>query len=113
MERLDRRVLALVAVARESDHPVVIPAGVVAQVWRDDRRQVPLARFLRARETIVDPLDLSEARAAGVLCGRTGTDDVIDASVVLSAARRGHARVITSDRSHLQRIDGDLRVIEC
>jgi hypothetical protein len=34
-------------------------------------------------------LDDARARAAGQLCGVTGTSDVVDASVVLCAKRRG------------------------
>lgn len=40
------------------------------------------------------------ARACGRLCGRTGTSDVIDASVAMTAAqfaRSEHTVVVTSD----------------
>jgi hypothetical protein len=112
MERLDRRVLALCATAREADQHLVVPAGVVGQVWRDGSRQARLARFLRARGTVIQALDLGEARSAGIVCGRAGTSDVIDATVVL-AARRHQARVVSSDRGDLHRLDGDLYVIDC
>lgn len=64
-----------------------------------------IARVIRARDTIVDVLDLSTAEAAGVLCGLAGTnDDVVDASVVLAARRRG-ALVLTSDPDDIHRLD--------
>ena len=57
-------------------------------------------------------LDLDEARAAGSLCGITGTADVIDASVAL-LAKRHHATVVTSDPADLRRLDADLRLVTC
>lgn len=112
IERGSRQVLALCAEARRVGQSVVVPAGAVAQVWRDGRRQASLARVLGARGTIVEPLDFAEARSAGVLCGRTGTSDVVDASVVLAALRHG-APVLSSDRGDLQRIANDVRIIDC
>ncbi len=50
------------------------------------------------------PLDDPEARAAGALCARTQTADVVDASVVLCARSRDHA-VVTSDPQDLRRLD--------
>ena len=49
------------------------------------------------------------AKAAGVLCGRSRTADVIDASVVL-AARSRDAVVVTTDETDLRRIDPELEV---
>lgn len=104
IERGRRSVLALLAAAVEADVDVVVPAGVVAQVWRDGARQARIARVLRARGTTVQPLDLLEAEAAGALCGATGTADVIDASVAVAARRRG-ALVLTSDAADIRRLD--------
>ena len=87
-ERADRRMLALVARAKERHDPLAIPAGVIGQVWRDDRR----------------------ARASGQLCGVARTRDVIDASVVLCARQRQQA-VVTSDPEDLVRLDATLRVV--
>ena len=106
VERLDRRARAVLA---ERTGPVVIPAPVLAQVWRDGARQIRLARFIQTRGTTVEAFDGLEARAAGVLLGRSGTSDVVDASVVLSA-RRHKARVRTSDPDDLRRIDPDLAI---
>jgi hypothetical protein len=57
--------------------------------------------------TVVPALDQVLAEAAGVLCGRAGTSDVIDASVVL-VARRERASVITSDADDLRHLDPQL-----
>ncbi|HEY3000756.1 MAG TPA: hypothetical protein VGJ44_00275 [Kribbellaceae bacterium] len=43
------------------------------------------------------------ARAAGALCGRAATSDVVDALVVVLAARLG-AAVVTSDPVDLARL---------
>ena len=78
----------------------VVPAGVLGQVWRGGP-QARLARLLAGCE--VEVLDEPLTRAAGVACARSGTADVIDATVVLGAIRRGGA-IVTSDPKDLQRI---------
>jgi hypothetical protein len=88
------------------------PAGVVGQVWRDGRRQARLARLLGSGAVDVQPLDRDRAQAAGVLCGKSGTTDVIDASVAL-LAREKRAPVVTSDPDDLRRIDPTLAVVRC
>jgi malic enzyme len=105
-ERLDRRARAAF---RERTGPLIIPAPVLAQVWRDSARQVLLARLVQAQGTVVEPLDSARAKAAGVLLGRSGTSDVVDASVVLSA-RSHKAVVLTSDPEDLRRIDPDVAI---
>jgi hypothetical protein len=102
-ERNDRRVVGLLTRAVEAELPIAVPAGVVAQVWRDGARQARLARLLGAREVEVEPLDDARARAAGQLCGVSGTRDVVDASVVLCARAR-HQVVLSSDAEELRRL---------
>ena len=109
-ERNDRRVVAVIARAVEQRVPIAIPAGVVGQVWRDGRRQVRVARLLGSDAVTIEALDDAGARAAGQLCGVTKTADVIDASVVLCARRRGHS-VMTSDAGDLGRLDPTLRLV--
>jgi hypothetical protein len=88
---------------------LVVPAGVVARVFRDGARQVLLRALMDGPTTVVPPLDRTLAEAAGALCGRTGTSDVVDASVVL-IARRQRATVVTSDVADFKRLDPLLRV---
>lgn len=97
-DRRDRRVGALARVAAERDVDLVVPAGCVAQAWRDGARQAALARFLAGCREL--PLDPPAARRAGALLARTGGADVVDASVA-AAARPGDV-VLTGD-------PGDLR----
>lgn len=109
-ERNDRQVVGLLAQALAHGLAITVPAGVVGQVWRDGRRQARLARLLGAPDVVVEPLDDERAREAGQLCGVRGSADVIDASVVLTARRRGD-RIASSDEIDLLRLDPAARVI--
>lgn len=60
----------------------------------------------------VQALDREEAQATGSLCGKSGSRDVVDASVELLARRRG-AAVVTSDPVDLRRIDPSLDLVVC
>jgi hypothetical protein len=90
----DRRIWAIHHLAVEEGRRVLIPAVVVGQAWRDPRRQVQLGRFLQSCEVV--PIGLELAKAVGVLCGRAGGRDVVDAAVVIVALTYG-AIVFTSD----------------
>jgi len=109
-ERNDRRAVALLARALAHGYALVVPAGVVAQVWRDGRRQARLARLLSSPQVEVEPLDDRRAREAGQLCGVRATADVVDATVVRCARARGH-RVVTADIGDLRRLDPTLELI--
>jgi hypothetical protein len=112
VERGDRETAALIEVGRQDGHEVIVPAGAVAQIWRNGSRQARVARLLDANEVSVEPLTDAAARAAGMLCGASETSDVVDASVVITA-RRYKATVISSDRADLVRLDPTLPVIDC
>jgi predicted nucleic acid-binding protein len=112
VERNDRDAAAVIEAARQQQRSVLVPAGVVGQVWRSGGRQARLGRLLAAREVSVEPLTDAGARAAGILCGAAGVADVIDASVVLTA-RRYQATVISSDRGDLHRLDSTIPVVDC
>ena len=90
----DRRMWAIHHLALEEGRRLLVPAVVVGQAWRDPRRQVQLGRFLHSCEVASVGLEL--AKAAGVLCGKAGTRDVVDAVVVTVALAYG-AIVFTSD----------------
>jgi hypothetical protein len=109
-ERADRRVVAIVARALARKAPLAVPAGVVGQVWRSGRLQARLARLFAAPIVEIEPLDDARARAAGQLCGVTGTQDVIDASVVLCARTRRLA-IMTSDPDDLRRLDASIGLV--
>jgi hypothetical protein len=90
----DRRMWAIHHLALEEGRRVIVPSIIVGQAWRDGRRQVQLGRFIQSCE--VNPVGLEVAKAAGVLCGKAGTNDVVDATVATMALTLG-AIVFTSD----------------
>jgi predicted nucleic acid-binding protein len=110
LERGDHRLQRLLLEARDRSRPISIPAGALGQVWRGSPRQALLARVLRLGAVEIIDLTGEAARAAGILCGAAGTNDVIDASVVLCAAERGH-RIVTSDPDDLRRLDPSARIV--
>ena len=101
VERGDRDVVALVKRERLAQRSPLSHGGVVAQVWRGGSgRQAEIAR-LRAGVD-VRALDEALGRKSGVLLGRSGTSDAVDAALV-SLAVDGDA-ILTSD-------PGDLRAL--
>ena len=77
-------------------------APVVAQVSRS-ARQGQLRRFLRGCD--IAPFVAEDAHRVGTLLGEAGASDVVDAHVVLVAARLG-ASVLTGDVEDLSRLAG-------
>jgi hypothetical protein len=110
LDRGDKRVRALLDRALALRRNILVPAGVVGQVWRNGRLQVALTRFLLLDEVAVVPLDHESARAAGELCAASNSTDVIDASVVVLAKAR-RASIISSDPNDLRRLDPTAQVI--
>ena len=98
IDRDDRAMAARLRVALENGLNLRTHPMVIAQVWREQTgRQAVLGRLLRAVE-VVD-IDDALGRAAGVLCGTTGTNDPIDAAVVLIA--KAGDQIVTSDPDDL------------
>jgi hypothetical protein len=104
LDKGDKRMIALLQQAVAQGVGFRVPSGVVGQAWRDGRRQVILARFLRASEVEIVPLDGQLSRACGELCGIAGTSDVIDASVVIVAKERNDV-IVTNNFDDLRRLD--------
>jgi hypothetical protein len=94
----DRRVWARHKLALDEDRDVHVPTTVVAQAWRDGRR---FGQFLAGCS--VDAVGLETAKAAGILCGRARTADVVDAIVAVMGAARG-AVIWTSDPDDIRRL---------
>jgi hypothetical protein len=99
-ERGDVHVRARLEAARRLGAELTTTAPVVAQVWRDGRRQAHVARLLAA--TRVDAPDEATGRRAGELLAKSGSSDVVDALVAL-LARSGDA-VLTSDPLDIGRL---------
>ena len=79
-------------------------APVVAQDSRSPR-QAQLRRLLRGCDIV--PFSPEESHDVGALLAKAGTSDVIDAHVVLTAARRS-ASVLTSEPDDLLHLAGHL-----
>jgi hypothetical protein len=99
VERADRDTIALIKQELLARRAPLTHAGVVGQVWRGGSgRQANLARLLPGLE--VASLDIALARRSGVLLGRTGMSDVIDAALILLAVDGDF--ILTSDPDDLQ-----------
>ncbi len=110
IERRDRTVRETIRIALDAGMGVMVPAGALAQAWRDGRRQVGLARLLRLDGVEIADLDEDAAKASGELCGGSRTRDVIDASVVVCARAQRGGTVLTSDPSDIRNLDSDVDV---
>jgi rRNA-processing protein FCF1 len=78
----------------------LVPVVVLAQAWRGGP-QHQISRVLKGCDIIPD--DERTGRAAGIACAASGTSDVVDA-IVIAAAVRHHAPVVTSDPGDLTRL---------
>lgn len=110
LDRDDRRVVVLLARARETGAPVTVPAPALAQAIRRPERQVRLSRLIRQPGTDVISLGRVDATHIGRLLAASGTSDIADAHVVICARRAGQP-VVTSDPGDLRQLDPALRLI--
>jgi hypothetical protein len=94
VDRGDRAMLARLRVAHRAALELRSTGVVISQVWRDPSgRQANLARLLKSVD--VKAVDQRLGREAGVLLGRAGTADAVDASIV--AISRTGDRILTTD----------------
>lgn len=98
IEKRDRRVGAMLRLLQSQRVPLCTSAGVVAQVWRNGRKQALLAHVLDGVR--VCGLNSGDDRRTGELLAATGTRDVIDAHVALLV--ENNDRLLTSDPGDLQ-----------
>lgn len=85
VERGDRDIVALVKRERLAQRSPLSHGGVVAQIWRGGSgRQAEVARLLGGVD--VRALDEELGKRAGMLLGRSGGDDAVDAAIVCLAA---------------------------
>jgi len=98
IDKGDRAVAAMLRILQRDSVPVRTSAGVVAQVWRDGRRQSNLARVLPGVD--VAALDEGAAKNIGELLKISRTSDVVDAHVAYLAQPDG--TVLTSDEAEIR-----------
>ena len=92
-ERRNIRICLLHQQAVRTGIRPIVPAAVLAQAWRGGP---PPGLSTLLKGCTVLPVDERLARAAGAACAHARTSDVVDALVVVIAARLD-AAIITSD----------------
>jgi hypothetical protein len=110
LDRNDRRVVVLLARARETGARATVPATVLAQAIRRPERQVRLSRLVRQPTTDVIELGRVDATNVGRLLAASGTSDIADAHVVI-CARRADQPVVTSDPGDLRQLDPNIPLV--
>ncbi len=101
IERGDRRIAALLKMELAAGRSPKTHGGVIGQVWRGGAgRQARLAKALQGVEIVA--IDDALGRRIGILLGRSGGTDVIDAGVVLVADDGDE--VLTGDRADLREL---------
>jgi len=99
LERFDARALHLLNAARERKAVITVPASVLVEWWRGQRRAAAVLSLVQ-----VEPLSERVARSAGKALGEVGPGpSPTDAVVMASAAGRGDL-VITSALDDLERL---------
>lgn len=97
----ERSLWAQFAVAVAERRPIVVPSPVLAQAWRGWASQARQARLVAGCRVLAP--DERLARQAGVLLGRAGTSDAVDAIVVATAIAL-RAGIVTSDVDDIKRL---------
>jgi hypothetical protein len=110
LDRDERRMVVLLARARETAARVTVPATGLAQAIRRPDRQVQLVRLIRQPTTDVIHLGRVDATNVGRLLAASRTFDIADAHVVICARRAGQP-VVISDPGDLHALDPNLRLI--
>lgn len=114
VDRGDRAMAARLRVAERGGLGLRSTGVVIAEVWRDaGGRQADLARLLKSVD--VRAVDQRLGREAGVLLGKSGVTDAVDATVV-AIALAGDS-VLTSDPLDIRRLVSasrrSIRVVPC
>lgn len=99
VDREESSARTFLTAADRAGTPLRTSEAVVAQVWRNGKRQARLAAFLKTAD--VHPLD--DGRAIGALLRRSDTNDVVDAHLIALAIRLGD-NILTGDPDDLGRI---------
>ena len=100
VDRLDRKVGALLRVAQQESLSVRTSAAVIAQVWRSGSLQANLARVLAGIDAA--SLDGATGRSVGEVLALSSTADVVDGH--LGIIVRSGDIVLTSDPKDIKKI---------
>lgn len=100
LERGNRLVAALLQRAIAGQANIAVPTTVIAQAVRDPARQVALNVLFRSSATEIVDLDHPTAVAVGRMLAVSGTSDITDAQVAITATSRNHS-IATGDPTDL------------
>jgi hypothetical protein len=100
MERRNGALFAFFRAVRLERAPIIVPATVVAEIWRSPPRHQNTTLLEAAHEISV--LDDRQARAIGNLLGVTGTTQIVDAHVCTIAVNRAPSLIVTSDPKDME-----------
>lgn len=93
---------AVVRRAQRKGRKVVVPTPVVAQVHRGGWDRASMDRTLKAVDVFPETA-LETAMRAGILLGRAGLDDAVDA-IVVAEASGSRTTILTSDPHDIGRL---------
>ncbi|OAI39045.1 hypothetical protein AYO38_08410 [bacterium SCGC AG-212-C10] len=100
LDRREPNAWSFVEIAARRKTDVIVPAPVLAQVWRGSR-SAPLAIALRGINVL--SMDEAVAKRAGELCAASETRDIVDATVVAMAIARGFD-ILTADLDDIRKL---------
>lgn len=103
VDRGERAAQEFLAAALVHETPLTTTHPVIAQVWRDGARQARLARFLQSVVVVV----FDDGPEVGNLLARSGTNDVVDAHLVVVAVRRSEP-ILTGDVHDMESLTASL-----
>jgi len=92
-------IVVMLEQAHEHGGDTVIPASVLAQVWRGGPKSARLARIVAGSD--IDSLGEDRAKEIGIRLGTQAGKDIADAHVACCAVER-QAIVATSDRDDIK-----------
>jgi predicted nucleic acid-binding protein len=100
LERSRHHMRKVFDVAVTHDVRITVPAVVVAEWWRQGRKEKERAQLLRA--VVVEPIADHIARLAGIALTIVPSAQTVDAIVMASACQRLNEVVYTSDITDLE-----------
>lgn len=106
-----KRVQALVERLIATGQRMAVPVGAIARAWQALPEQHRMQRLIEGGSVDIVPFDYTVAKAAGALCARYGTLDVVDASVVYCAFERGHRAIVTTNPDRLGKLAPGIRLL--
>ena len=94
-ERRDRHFAELIAAAATDGATILLPATVIAEIWRTPPR--PRSKAVVDLVDEIVALDAGLARRVGALIGAAGSTQIVDGSVAIVAIQAKPSIVLTSD----------------